>query len=82
MIRVVIQLLAVFALPIVLYGLYFAFQRRRAQRSGVDAPRWEDGPWFWLIVGGLVLAIAAFVAFGLLKHGNPDMLYVPPGTPR
>jgi uncharacterized membrane protein len=82
MIRVVIQLLAVFALPIVRDVLYFAYPRRRARQSGADAPRWEDGPWFWLIFGGLVLAVAAFIVFGLLKDGNPDVLYVPPGNPR
>jgi phosphoglycerol transferase MdoB-like AlkP superfamily enzyme len=82
MIRVVLQQLVIFLLPIVFYGLYFAYQRRRARRSGAAAPRWEDGPWFWLIFGGALLSVGAFVAFALLKSGHPNVLYVPPSGPQ
>ena len=50
--------------------------------TGDAAPRWEDGPCFWLIFGGAVLSVVAFVAFVLLKSGDPNVLYVPPSGPQ
>ncbi len=82
MIRILTQYLAIFLLPIVLYALYFAYQRWRARKKGGDVPRWEDGPWIWLVFAGALLVIVAFVLFGLLKEGDPNVLYVPPSGPQ
>lgn len=79
MIRIVVQLLAAFALPIALYALYFGYQRWRARRLGTDAPRWEDSPWFWLIFAGAVLAVVAFLVFGLSRETSPEFILPPSG---
>jgi Family of unknown function (DUF6111) len=81
-IRIVIQQLAIFVVPLALYTLYFLVMRKRAQRAGATPPRWEEGPWFWLIFAGIALSVAAFFVFGLLKGGNPDVLFVPPSGPQ
>lgn len=82
MIRIVVQYLAVFLLPLVLYAIYFAYLRRRAHHSGNAVPRWADGPWIWLVFAGAVLVVVAFVLFGLFKGGDPNVLYVPPSGPQ
>lgn len=68
MARVIIQQLVLFLLPIAAYLSYALWQRQRARRTGGEVVGLERGPWFWLIVGGLVLSIAGFVALGV--HGE------------
>jgi TRAP-type mannitol/chloroaromatic compound transport system permease small subunit len=71
MIRIVVQELALFLLPFALYAVYFAWKRWHAKRTGAEAPTWERGTWFWLVVAGLVLAIAGIVAaYFLLQDGR------------
>jgi len=78
MIRIVIQHLLLFLLPLILYAIYLAAMRKRAQIAGKTQPRWEDGPWFWLAVGGLALSLAAFAFLGLSGGYKPDSTYTPP----
>lgn len=82
MIRVVIQQLAIFLLPILLYVAYLLISRRLAAAAGRDRPKWEDGPWFWLVIAGLVLSLAFFVAVGLFEESTIDVPYVPPSGPQ
>jgi hypothetical protein len=76
--RVVLQELAIFVLPILLYAVYLLWRRRQARRAGTVEPPWEQGHWFWVILAGLVLAIAAFFVFGLLVEHSPQTIYRPP----
>lgn len=73
-----IQLLAIFVLPFLLYGGYFMYLKYRAQQLGSDAPRWEDGPWFWLALAGAVLVIAAIVALDAFDVSAPQRIVTPP----
>ncbi len=76
--RVVIQQLAIFLLPILLYAAYLFWRRWRARAAGQPEPPWENGNWYWAIVAGLVLTIAAFFVFyGLVEH-RPDAPVRPP----
>lgn len=77
MARIVIQHLLLFLLPLAAYVVYLTIMRRRAASRGVAQPQWEDGPWFWLAVGGLVLSLAAFVLLGVSGGYKPDTNYVP-----
>ena len=77
MIRIVIQHLLLFLLPLAAYVVYLSIMRRRATMRGTPQPQWEDGPWFWLVVGGLALTLAAFVALGFTGGYEPDTNYVP-----
>ena len=82
MVRTIIQQLAIFLIPLVLYAIYFYIERQRARRKGLDGPRWEDSPWFWIILSGLVLTVAAFVLFAVLKDANPLAPVIPPTGPQ
>jgi Family of unknown function (DUF6111) len=76
MVRIVIQQLLLFLLPIAVYLGYALWQRERARRAGTDVVGLEQGPWFWLIAGGLILSIAGFVVLGASKGVRPTS-YVP-----
>jgi hypothetical protein len=76
--RIVIQQLAIFLLPILLYAAYLLWRRWRARAVGDPEPPWEHGQWFWAIVAGLVLSIAVFLVFAILAEGSPDALFRPP----
>jgi len=71
MVRVVVQQLLLFLLPIAVYLSYALWQRQRARRTGAAVVGLERGPWFWLIAGGLILSIGGFVALGVPKGGRP-----------
>ena len=77
MLRVILQQLALFLLPIAVYVAYALWARRRAHRLGVEAADLRSGPWFWLIIGGLALSIVGFVVLASVGYG-PDSHYVPP----
>jgi len=77
MVRIVIQHLLLFLAPLIAYALYLAIMRRRARSQGAAQPRWEDGPWFWLALGGLALSIVAFVLIGFVGDYKPDTNYQP-----
>jgi hypothetical protein len=78
MARIVIQHLLLFLLPLILYAIYVAAMRRRAQVTGAVKPNWEDGPWFWLVVAGIVLSIGAFVFLGISGGASTNSDYIPP----
>ena len=76
--RVVVQLLAIFLLPILLYAAYIYWRRWRARAVGDPEPPWEHGHWYWAIVVGLVLAIGSFVLLEVLSEQSPPIPYSPP----
>jgi uncharacterized membrane protein YedE/YeeE len=82
MIRIIIQQLAIFLLPILLYVAYLLISRRLAVAAGRDRPKWEDGPWFWLVIVGLALSAAFFVGIGLFEEPTLNVPYVPPSGPQ
>ncbi len=77
MIRIVIQNLLLFVLPMVLYALYMAWARNRARAAGALQPTWEEGPGFWLVLGGAALGVGSLVARALLGEYNPEGVYQP-----
>lgn len=78
MARIVIQHLLLFLLPLILYAIYIAAMRQRAQMTGAAKPNWEDGPWFWLVVAGIVLSIGAFLVLGFVGGAPTTSDYIPP----
>ena len=78
MLRIVIQHLLLFLLPLILYAIYVAAMRQRARTTGGTQPSWEDTPWFWLVVAGIVLSIAAFVVLGISGGAPTTSEYIPP----
>ncbi|MCW5771458.1 MAG: hypothetical protein KIT16_07490 [Rhodospirillaceae bacterium] len=76
--RVVIQQLAIFLLPILLYAIYLLWRRRQARLAGKVEPRWEHGQWFWAILAGLVLSILGFVVLDIMIERSPEAPYRAP----
>lgn len=72
MIRIVLERVALFALPFALFAFYVWVLRRRIQ-----APR-PDTPWFWLTAAGLVLVILSFFYAGLTEGESTKGVYVAP----
>jgi MFS superfamily sulfate permease-like transporter len=80
--RIVVQQLAIFLLPILLYAAYLMWRRWRARVAGNPEPPWEQGQWFWAIVVGLVLSIGVFVVLAIFGDGSPDAIFRPPSWQR
>jgi len=76
--RVVIQQLAIFLLPLLLYAVYLYWRRWRARVAGEPEPPWEHSNWYWAVVAGLVLTIASFVVLDALTVHSPDVPFRPP----
>ena len=71
--RVVVQLLAIFLLPFLLYAAYLYWRRWRARAVGDPEPPWEHGHLYWIIVVGLVLAIGSFVLLEAFSEQSPGI---------
>jgi len=78
MIRIIVEYLLPFFLPTALYALWLLWQRRQAATAGTALPEWQEGPWFWLVAAGAVLAVTAIIATILLSGAPPAAKYVPP----
>jgi len=61
--RVLLILLALFAAPT---AAWFAWRWLKRPSQQADAAlRWQDAPWMWLILGGLVISVAAVLVYGV-----------------
>ncbi|MGF1609027.1 MAG: DUF6111 family protein [Kiloniellales bacterium] len=76
------QLLTValpFLLPFVVYGAYLALARRKARLAGEgNLPRWQEGPWLWIILSGVVLMVAVLLAVRLSSGVDPGTKLISP----
>ncbi len=78
MLRLFAEYVLPLLLPTAIYLLWVAW-RRRAAASGRPGPvpEWTEGPWFWLILGGIALSLLAFVVTGLSWGHAPGLVYHP-----
>jgi hypothetical protein len=74
MIRVVLEVLALFLLPTAIYLAYAYLRREEGSRTSI----WNDAPVVWLIVAGAIVAFSVLFAFGNTSGGKPGEIYVPP----
>ena len=79
MTRILLHYLLPLLLPTAIYILYMMWARRRAVAAGADAPDWREGPVFWFVLGGLLLAAASLIALFVFE-GDDGMgnVYRPP----
>ncbi|HUC63194.1 MAG TPA: DUF6111 family protein [Alphaproteobacteria bacterium] len=77
MVRILLEYLLPLALPTAIYALWLLRERRRAATAGAAVPGWEEGPWFWLALGGIALTAAVFVATALIEGYAPGSHYTP-----
>jgi len=78
MIRIFLHYVLPILLPTVLYLGWLAFARRRARVAGGKVPGFDEGPWFWTILLGLVLMFGGLVTWGLFGGDAPGSVYQPP----
>ncbi|MDX1974659.1 MAG: DUF6111 family protein [Rickettsiales bacterium] len=48
-------------LPLVIYVLWYGLTKRRALRKGETPPQFREGPWFWMIIACLSIAVLCFL---------------------
>jgi len=65
--RLILILLAVFAAPALLWFSWRWLQRRKPEPDATPE-RWQDAPWMWLILIGLVLSVASVLGFGVWEQ--------------
>ncbi len=66
--RILLYYILPIALPFIVYGIWLALARRKAQSAsaaGAAAPGLRDAPWTWLLIAGLGLMIAGLVTLAL-----------------
>jgi uncharacterized membrane protein len=63
--------------PLLVYLAWMQIVRRKAQKAGQPLPHFRDGPWFWMIVASLCIAVFMFVFLGL-SHEAVRGEYEPP----
>ena len=79
MIRELLSVVLPFLLPFIVYGAYLAMLRRQARLAGEgDMPRWQEGPWLWVMLSGVVLMIAVLVTIRLMSGVEPGTKLAPP----
>ncbi len=76
MIGQVLRYAILFLLPFIVYGLWLAIARRRAQRHE-NEPGWRDAPLVWLTAAGLGLVLLGFAVAALVDGGAADCRYIP-----
>ena len=67
-----------FALPLVLYLVWFARATRAAAAAGHATPRLGDVPWPWLLAIALLLIVGTLGAFVMMGGETPGGHYEPP----
>ncbi|MSO71253.1 MAG: hypothetical protein EXQ88_04475 [Alphaproteobacteria bacterium] len=66
-------------LPSAVYLAWLGLLYWRARVTGsTEIPALRHGPWFWLILAGIALAGAGFVAVALFEERIPAGQYQPP----
>ncbi len=64
-------------IPVVVYWIWFKTHVNKAKKEGKPAPRFRDGPWYWLVLSSLLVGIACFVGLGMSSLGAKGK-YTPP----
>ncbi len=75
--RALLQYLLPLILPTVLYMIW-ALSVRDSASGRKMATVIREGPWFWLILAGLVLAGASLVVTALISGGDAGGTYIAP----
>lgn len=64
MIRILIRFWPVL-IPVLLCLLWILHKRRKAVRAGEVMPRFSEGPWYWVAIASIVIAVVCFMVLGL-----------------
>ena len=64
-------------IPLLVYWLWHANNKRNAKKAGKEPPHFRDGPWYWAVIASLLTAMGCFLFLGV-SHEKNDGRYVPP----
>lgn len=78
--RALLQILLPLLLPTIVYVLWvFLFRSRRRPEEEEEEFRWiKEGPWFWLILGGVLLMGIGLGVTAWSTGADPHGKYVAP----
>jgi hypothetical protein len=74
MIRVVVENIVLFFLPMAIYVTYALLTRKADAKGGLM----DDAPLLWLMFAGTAVVFVVLIAFGSSSGGKPGQVYVPP----
>lgn len=74
MIRVVVENIVLFFLPMAIYVTYVLLTRKADAKGGLM----DDAPLVWLMFAGTVVVVVVLIAFGSTSGGKPGQVYTPP----
>ena len=74
MIRVVVENIVLFFLPLAIYVTYILLTRKADGKGGLL----DDAPLVWLMFAGTVVVLVVLIAFGSTSGGKPGQVYTPP----
>ena len=77
MTRVLIEYLLPLILPAAVFFIWAWLSRHQSATGGFQS-RLREGPWFWLILGGVVLMAGGLVYTALSTGGEAGGTYVAP----
>lgn len=63
--------------PLLVYWLWLRVVGRKAVAAGKPAPLFVEGPWYWMVISSLVIAIICFILLGSASEGEKGQ-YEPP----
>jgi hypothetical protein len=77
--RVLLQYVVPLLLPTVLYlAWWWAFGRRQSAAGDGQPQQLTEGPWYWLMIGGVVLMAGGLIVTALTGGEAPGGRYVAP----
>jgi Family of unknown function (DUF6111) len=78
MVRILLNYLVPFLLPITGYALWVWYRARHAAKHGGEIPKFEQGPWPLMLFLGALLTLAVLAVGALSSGGAPGDTYIPP----
>lgn len=77
MIRKLITLVLPIALPIFICWLYLTWARYKARVLGQPEPNWNEGPWAYFVLAGVLLAGASLIFWRFYSGQELGSLLIP-----
>lgn len=64
-------------IPLLVYIIWLQVVGRKAVKEGRAKPLFREGPWYWVVIATLAMAMLCFVVLGISIDGSKGV-YVPP----
>ena len=78
MTRMLLQYVLPLLLPAAVFLVWVLLTRKRPDGQETAMQRLQQGPWFWLVVGGFTLMAAGLGYLGLTQGSKPGGTYQAP----